>query len=247
MVKSRSGDGQECSEIYNGKWSFYHIMLFLKDTTMPRETESNISDTENAQENEDDHFSGTDETDVNKNRDYSHSTSYANVIEPSLSEQIPDVTLEKVIDSSEINPKKRPKKKEKTTSFEDQLLKIEHEKNQKISALLEKQMTNSDDDEDMHFFKSLLPYFKKMNALQKLRVRNIFQETILSELSSQTNQNLMNKTYDYNTANIGHSYATSSYASPNPTLIHYSSHPGTSVQIQHQNICSLDEDTNFSV
>lgn len=92
-----------------------------------------------------------------------------------------------------------------------------------MSALLEKQMTDSDDDEDMHFYKFLLPYFEKMNALQKLIIRNKRQEITLSELPSQTNQNLVNKTY--NITGTEHLYATLSssllsyYASPNPDYV----------------------------
>lgn len=44
VKKSRSGDGQECAEIYTGKWIYYKPMLFLKDTMTPRDTEGNISE-----------------------------------------------------------------------------------------------------------------------------------------------------------------------------------------------------------
>ena len=38
-------------------------------------------------------------------------------------------------------------------------------------------------DEDTHFFDSLLPYFKKLGDIEKLRVRNEFQNILIRELS----------------------------------------------------------------
>lgn len=44
VKKSRSGDSQDNAEVYKGKWVYYHLMHFLKDTTTPRTTEGNVSD-----------------------------------------------------------------------------------------------------------------------------------------------------------------------------------------------------------
>lgn len=46
IKKSRSGDSQEGAELYLGKWSYYNLMTFLKDTTNPRISDGNISDEE---------------------------------------------------------------------------------------------------------------------------------------------------------------------------------------------------------
>lgn len=51
VKKSRSGDGQECAEIYTGKWIYYKSMLFLKDTMTPRDTEGNIFEEDNIEQN----------------------------------------------------------------------------------------------------------------------------------------------------------------------------------------------------
>lgn len=44
MKKCCLGDSQENAEIYKGKWAYYRLMLFLKNTTTPRSTDRNISD-----------------------------------------------------------------------------------------------------------------------------------------------------------------------------------------------------------
>ncbi|KAF6203531.1 hypothetical protein GE061_001863 [Apolygus lucorum] len=41
------------------------------------------------------------------------------------------------------------------------------------------------EDDDMNFFKSLLPYMKKLSAIQKLAVRNEFQNVIIRELTKK--------------------------------------------------------------
>lgn len=43
VKKSRSGDSQDNAEVYTGKWVYYHLLHFLKDTTTPRTTEGNVS------------------------------------------------------------------------------------------------------------------------------------------------------------------------------------------------------------
>lgn len=54
VKKSRSGDQQECAEIYIGKWIYYKSMLFLKDTTTPRDTEGNVSEENESEVEEND-------------------------------------------------------------------------------------------------------------------------------------------------------------------------------------------------
>lgn len=50
-------------------------------------------------------------------------------------------------------------------------------------------------DEDMLFFQSLRPYFKKLSSIQKLRVRNQFQNILINELSLLQEQPLSASTY----------------------------------------------------
>ncbi|XP_046665653.1 uncharacterized protein LOC124357697 [Homalodisca vitripennis] len=63
------------------------------------------------------------------------------------------------------------------TSFSSDLFKSD---NRMIEILQE-----PDDDYDMHFLKSLVPFFKDMTSVQKLRVRSRLLNVIAEELSSQ--------------------------------------------------------------
>lgn len=65
------------------------------------------------------------------------------------------------------------------------------------------------EDEDLHFFKSLLPYFKKLQPLQKLRVRNEFQTILISALDPQQT-NL--------TSNVGYSSSSSNTPLLSPAI-----------------------------
>jgi len=58
VIKCSSGDPQG-AEIYTGKWSYYNLLLFLKDITTPRVSDGNITDeedTENVENYEDNHI-----------------------------------------------------------------------------------------------------------------------------------------------------------------------------------------------
>ncbi|KAL4153945.1 hypothetical protein QTP88_001778 [Uroleucon formosanum] len=235
-------------------------MLFLNDTTTPRTTESNISDTfptENSvhddnlfERNVDYEIPDTRDT-VNADPEY-NITLNNNSCVPSSPKSVKSILnsgqdvsdTEIVVDSPAkvANPTKKMKKTY-GNSFEDQLLELEREKNNKISALLKNQLDNSENDEDMYFFKSLLPHFKKMNSIQKLRMRNQFQAIIINELqSTQTNQRPLLTTasvpYHYDTAGTSYSYPSSSssaasyYPSHNPEFVEYTNNLQPNIGIQ---------------
>ncbi|KAL5245898.1 hypothetical protein ACI65C_013306 [Semiaphis heraclei] len=83
------------------------------------------------------------------------------------------------------------KKKQSNNDFESELLKLEE---QKLTALLQ---TNVNpvitDDEDMLFLKSLHPYFRTMNPLQKLRIRNQIQTVFINRPHHNSHHHLMKK------------------------------------------------------
>lgn len=116
---------------------------------------------------------------------------------------------------------KRKKKQEKT-SFESELLKLE---NQKINMLFESNKPQLQDDEDMMFLKSLHPYFKDMNNLKKLQVRNEIQTVLIKELSTNKQQHQNGQfpsipTHElYIPQQIQHQMPTN--LSDNPTFIGY--------------------------
>lgn len=59
-----------------------------------------------------------------------------------------------------------------------------------------------DDDDDLMFFKSLVPFLKQMKPIQKLRIRNQFQDIIIKELTynANTNGNDQSATTNYSSA-----------------------------------------------
>lgn len=181
VKKSRSGDAQESAEIYTGKWIYYKSMLFLKDTTTPRDTEGNVSE--------------EDQSEVEENNEHMQSPTSPSFVADTETDDVSILSVSSVLASNisnesdvlasatqEVSSKKRRKKQE-NISFENELLKLE---TQKLSALLQ---SNKDqtipDDEDMLFLKSLHPYFHNLTNIQKLKIRNQMQSIFINELSTQ--------------------------------------------------------------
>ncbi|KAL4092213.1 hypothetical protein QTP88_026751 [Uroleucon formosanum] len=210
VKKCRSGDSQEHAEIYTGKWAYYKSLLFLKDTTTPRNTDGNISDLEYThQENSD--LSENDDTGHFNDSYIMENISLANNLEIEQPSPRPESELEIELSSSRpeletdsfaipttVPPKSssvsdvsrssstKRKRDKSNKDFESELLKLEE---QKLTALLQSNITPViKDDEDMLFLKSLHPYFHTMNPLQKLRVRNQLQTIFINELSTQVQQ-----------------------------------------------------------
>jgi len=154
---SRSGSSQEYAALYKGKWGYFNAMLFLEDTAVPRKSDGNVSDV-NVDIDED-----SEEPDKMDDIDQASTSSYNISSPPSTS-----LTTQKKI--------KRTKKQDTSRNFEQQLIDLE---TRKLAALTEPPETP--DDEDMHFFKSILPYFKNMSPIQKLRVRNDIQNILIRE------------------------------------------------------------------
>lgn len=162
--------------MYNGKWVHFHSMMFLKDVVTPRETESNIPEID------------SDGTNLDKSLDEGLETQVTDEPSPSV---LAEDTLVGMVDEVQKKLKRsadpvcvtpesvRPSKKKKVgvplTEFEKQLLQNEKEK---INLFKE-----PDDDDDLHFFKSLMPYFKQMAPIQKLKVRTKIQQIVADELA----------------------------------------------------------------
>ena len=81
-----------------------------------------------------------------------------------------------------VRPTKKIKKRKEQpcpmSDFEIVFLKNEREK----FSLLKEQ-----EDDDIHFLKSLLPFFKEMNAIQKLKVHSNIRNIIMEELTYPSN------------------------------------------------------------
>lgn len=198
VKKSRSGDSQDNAEVYTGKWVYYHLLHFLKDTTTPRTTEGNVSDENETQlqmsdlsdSEEVNSFSSSfiDIEDIQSPENPVSVTQSECFTIPSTS-NLSHVNISTSISNDSDNSSKtssiKRKKKQENKSFESELLKLE---TQKINALLESNKPQVQDDEDMMFLKSLHPYLKNMDNLQKLRVRNEIQTVLINQLSIKNQQ-----------------------------------------------------------
>lgn len=184
--------------MYTGKWVYYHLLHFLKDTTTPRTSEGNVSDENEMQLHM---YDLSDSEEVN-----SFSSSFIDtedIPSPENPVSVPELSFTiqstsnlshdnistSISNDSDTSFRKpcaiKRKKKQEKTSFESELLKLE---NQKINMLLESNKPQLQDDEDMMFLKSLHPYFKNMDNLQKLQVRNKIQTVLINELSTNKQQ-----------------------------------------------------------
>ncbi|KAL4141964.1 hypothetical protein QTP88_004500 [Uroleucon formosanum] len=182
VKKSRSGDSQDNAQVYTGKWVYYHLLHFLKDTTTPRTTEGNVSDENETQLQMSDL---SDSEEVN-----SFSSSFIDIEDIQSPENPVSVTQSEcftIPSTSNLShiPLLRLLQSKENKSFESKLLKLE---TQKINALLESNKPQVQDDEDMMFLKSLHPYLKTMDNLQKLRVRNEIQSVLINQLSIKNQQ-----------------------------------------------------------
>lgn len=181
-------------------------MLFLKDTVTPRRSDGNISDVDVDEIEED----------INEEQDELEDVDQSLELNISSPPSTSFTTTKK---------NKRSKKQETGNTFEQQLIDLE---TRKLAALTE---SPAPDDDDMHFFKSILPYFKKMSPIQKLRVRNEIQNILIRE--SVPPQQYIGSTNSHNQNYIIPSASTvhPTYTSIPPSLpnFHYSDDTHSSI------------------
>jgi len=159
IPSSSSGSSQENASLYTGKWCYFRSMLFLKDIAIPRSSNGNISNVVETEE-------------IVKYNEISHD-------DQSSDEQI--YTNDNILSISIPTTQRKNKisKKQKIgCNFEQQLIDLQTKK----LALLTESLASTEDD-DMYFFKSILPYFKNMSPIQKLRVRSKIQNILIRESS----------------------------------------------------------------
>lgn len=139
---------------YEGKWRHYNQLVFLKDTFVRRDL---VPKTIYVSDEED------------SNTTLEHSIFYELSKSPPKKEKDPPPVL------VQRKRKRDSHSAASQDSVEHKILKTES----KILGYLEKS-----DDDDLMFLKSLLPYFKQMDPVQKLRIRSLFQNIIIEEISS---------------------------------------------------------------
>ncbi|CAB3252851.1 unnamed protein product [Arctia plantaginis] len=161
---------------YTGKWIYFEQMLFLKDSVKTKQYNHNIEEVEMPEDTIEELIVFEDEPLIKVEDDYS-----LNSKNPLLQPQNPvrefpsqgcttDIVNSRHLEA-EIDEEVGRKRK---ASEEPQ----DRTKRKKMSLAEDPERI---DDDDLHFFKSLLPFMKKLTPIRKLIVRNEIQNILLRE------------------------------------------------------------------
>lgn len=82
IPSSRSGSSQEYAALYQGRWSYFRAMLFLKDTVTPRISDGNISDVDVDEVEEDINEEQDELEDIDQSLEVNISTNDYNISSP---------------------------------------------------------------------------------------------------------------------------------------------------------------------
>ncbi|XP_054016742.1 uncharacterized protein LOC128897083 [Hylaeus anthracinus] len=168
--------GSLSAETYNVKWAHFEQMKFyLKIMSTPFPTEMSF------------HVDQIKEEQIDISEDTPSQDSNTVLEEDTPPASITPSCAEKGFESITGSP---------LSEFEKQFIELE---NRKMRFLMDNSMAstsqeNSQDDEDMLFVKSLVPFFKNLPPLKKLIVRNKIQEVLIAEMRNEENDKLNNFT-----------------------------------------------------
>lgn len=211
IPKSRSGDDGENAFRYDGTWCHFESMLFLKSILTPKVTEGNIEDSANTShstqlsqecETEKEITSQPSEARSDKELDDDKVSLPGTASSQPSTKRVTRVPrqqnddLEKLLPGKDtpVTPiviqRKRKASVRNEGNLDEEFLRLEAKK----VALLEK---NDEDDEDINFFKSLLPHVRKLPCLNKLSFRSQVQNLLAKVLWK-----VQNNQHPYN-ANVG--------------------------------------------
>lgn len=177
IPQSRSGDA--ASE-YTSKWPYFKSLLFLKTTVKARMPKGNLSVIVNNNMLRTERSPGCDD----QNFDEETQEMFSEASEDLLSEvQAPiDKTLQSLSETPSSSPSppvpvhlKPKRKRSQADSWNAAIIDIEK---QKLQYLKEKSENKTDNDEDLLFFKSLLPHVRNIPQERKLAFRSQVQELV---------------------------------------------------------------------
>ncbi|XP_022164934.1 uncharacterized protein LOC111029967 [Myzus persicae] len=177
IPKPRSGADADNEPEYTGTWPYFESMSFLKVILKPRKQDGNIIEPEESAESylmdssESTCASLVDKFDTNTTQDNFDSFSQD---DPQLQES--ELERSESVMTTEYETEARHDGLEAFIQLEKE----------KIQVLRQDQQDNNDD--DLLWFKSMLPYMKKLPSLNKLRFRTQMQELLIKELSNLNKQ-----------------------------------------------------------
>lgn len=201
IPKPRSGTDADNEPKYTGTWPHFEAMSFLKVVLKPRQTEGNIilKDSESNSVDLSVYSDAASPEEIfNMNASDNDNTQLPE--SASILEEIPqNMSIDNNFrqdrpPSPSLPAITRQTRKRKDISLEA-FLDIEREK---MKILREDQPDNTDD--DLLWFKSILPYMKQLPSLKKLHFRTQMQELLLMELSKSNPPQSSAQQHDYYTS-----------------------------------------------
>lgn len=168
LPAGRSGAG---AEQYDGKWPFFKIMMFIKDTIAPSPTEGNL-DSQSTSGDCEENDEGLEYTVTDSDKE---SIASPALTTPARTDSRPN--------SRSTNTSQNYRKKKAAESDIDKYLDMER---QKLEILRGEQNRDSANP-DYHFLMSLLPYFQQFEPLEKMELRTTIQNVIINALIKKQN------------------------------------------------------------
>lgn len=229
IPKPHSGDDAESAFRYTGSWCHFEAMMFLKCIVTPKVTEGNIGMLEkNSQDDTSESTQLHQHSDIENENEQSQpgtscsqlSTNQNNPMSDQPQDDgdgvehlLPDKNTKTI---PVVVPRKRKNQRTNDTNLEEEFLKLEAKK----VALLEQ---NNDDDEDINFFKSLLPHVRQLPSINKLHFRSQVQNLLATEIRRLQDQ----RDISHIRTQQQFSHYTSNVTSPSSTISPCLSSPNT--------------------
>lgn len=168
----RSGDAAET--VTESKWPYFKSMLFLKDIVRPRASSSNLKPkaptaTDYGEDKREDNINLHAEEEEKDNDDLNETEN------PNENEtETQTAELNQPANPPPENPRKRRRMMANNTFYNERILQLEQQKLNTIQSVFQREPEN----DDMMFFKSLLPFISKIPTERKLRFRSRIQEVV---------------------------------------------------------------------
>ncbi|CAH0713410.1 unnamed protein product, partial [Brenthis ino] len=170
LKKCRVGrPGDSGDESYESSWKYFQMMDFTKDELMPVANESNLSQ-EEEQDSGDQNINNK-ETNTVEDDNLGRSVEYREGFH-----------TEQNVDGDRVEMSKR---KRTPQDIREQYLEIERKKLKLLeNESILRRTVDIQKSQDYHFLMSLLPEIERLPLINKLRLRNNFNDALLQEVNS---------------------------------------------------------------
>lgn len=219
---SRSGDAGDSAP--TSKWPHFQSLLFLKDIVRPRFSTGNLITAEDSEipptSSAEAEAPADDVEDSSQISEYTDTNSY----QEEENEIVKEDTANYVCHSSSptVQSIQGRKRKRSNETFNNALLNLEK---QKVQYLQEKSSRQRDiDDEDLFFFKSLLPHVRQIPNSKKLSFRNSIQKIVEQFAYQQQSFTFCNNQQSFNTSSSENTFQSFPSSSPLSTRSENTTH-----------------------